>query len=444
MSEMKIFLEKIRSCWDGENEITIDEARKVVKEINEFLYTNYPGIGDTFALGSSYPYFSDFHRYWEENHKEILNIKINETKCESVADVMHGIFVETEGQAFTNIWNMFGLSNEEVCRVRMLTANQDFRGSRSFEELAKIYEDDPTIFDLEKIQSSPDEFIKDIGAAKLSQNDKRISYAKNLVNLLIEKETEPFAILEKYNNSVMGFKDDLLARQTGYGNKKADMFIRDMIVLNIWNDVTGFEEINVASDVNTMKVALRTGIIETEIPLVSSFLDIFCYQYGDVDDMNASAWRKVWEIWKEKYPTECIKSPCLMDYFIYDVVGKQFCKPTLAIFKCDECEHTFKWHSGRNKTCQVCHAAGIKNVRATKIASVMPCMDEEGSIAIQKSKFVSQEGLMPDLQACPFKTICDSTNKRFLEPPKSISILGQTGWTSAYAEKDKGGGGLMS
>ena len=71
MSEMKIFLEKIRSCWDGENEITIDEARKVVKEINEFLYTNYPGIGDTFALGSSYPYFSDFHRYWEENHKEI-------------------------------------------------------------------------------------------------------------------------------------------------------------------------------------------------------------------------------------------------------------------------------------------------------------------------------------------------------------------------------------
>ena len=74
----------------------------------------------------------------------------------------------------------------------------------------------------------------------------------------------------------------------------------------------------------------------------------------------------------------------------------------------------------------------------------MPCMDEEGSIAIQKSKFVSLEGLMPYLQACPFKTICDSTNKRFLEPPKSISILEQTGWTSAYAEKDKGGGGLMS
>ena len=65
---------------------------------------------------------------------------------------------------------------------------------------------------------------------------------------------------------------------SGYGNKKADMFIRDMIVLGIWKNVKNFESINVASDVNTIKVALRTGILKTEIPLVSSFLDIFCYQ----------------------------------------------------------------------------------------------------------------------------------------------------------------------
>lgn len=29
-------------------------------------------------------------------------------------------------------------------------------------------------------------------------------------------------------------------------------------------------------------------------------------------------------------------------------------------------------------------------------------------------------------------------------PPKSISILGQTGWTTAYARNDEGGGGLMA
>lgn len=50
-----------------------------------------------------------------------------------------------------------------------------------------------------------------------------------------------------------------------------------MVVLSIWKDYKNFEQIDVASDRNTMKVALRTGILKTEIPLVSSFLDIFCY-----------------------------------------------------------------------------------------------------------------------------------------------------------------------
>jgi hypothetical protein len=31
-----------------------------------------------------------------------------------------------------------------------------------------------------------------------------------------------------------------------------------------------------------------------------------------------------------------------------------------------------------------------------------------------------------------------------LNPPKSISILGQTGWESAKTKRDEGGGGLMS
>lgn len=29
-------------------------------------------------------------------------------------------------------------------------------------------------------------------------------------------------------------------------------------------------------------------------------------------------------------------------------------------------------------------------------------------------------------------------------PPKSISIMGQTGWNSAYAKQNEGGGGLMA
>lgn len=32
------------------------------------------------------------------------------------------------------------------------------------------------------------------------------------------------------------------------------MFIRDMVVLGVWNRVKGFDDIDVASDVNTIKL----------------------------------------------------------------------------------------------------------------------------------------------------------------------------------------------
>lgn len=41
-----------------------------------------------------------------------------------------------------------------------------------------------------------------------------------------------------------------------------------------------------------------------------------------------------------------------------------------------------------------------------------------------------------------FSEICGESKN--LMPPKSISILGQTGWTTAYARNDEGGGGLMA
>ena len=68
------------------------------------------------------------------------------------------------------------------------------------------------------------------------------------------------------------------------------------VILKIRKEEPKLAIINVASDVNTIKVALRTGILKTAIPLVSSFLDIFCNQYSYIDDMNAEAWRRVWEI----------------------------------------------------------------------------------------------------------------------------------------------------
>lgn len=443
MKNFAKFCEEISKTVNGNGSLTMDDARKVVKTINDFLYTTYPGIGTTYELGEYREYFSDFHKFWEKHHKEILNCKIDDEKCELVADALHSIYLKTHGDAFSELYDTCGLSIQDICRVRFLTANQDFRGSLEFAKLAKIFKSDNSIFDEEIIYENPSEFISKIGLTNRSQNDKRNVYAKTISKFLLDRDCSPYDLIYQYGKDVSLLREAMIACDgAGYGNKKTDMFIRDMVVLGVWNPVLGFDKIDVASDINTIKVALRIGIIKTEIPLVSSFLDIFCHQYSYIETMNALAWRKVWEKWSMKYPTECIESPCLIDYFVYNVIGKQFCKEILYEFECETHNHTFMWHSGKNKTCQVCLKNGIKRVKAQPIARMMPCSCEEGYIAIKETPYVLS---LPDEQKiseCPFKEVCKEN--RYLQPPKSISILGQTGWTTAYTRKDEGGGGLMA
>ena len=335
------------------------------------------------------------------------------------------------------------MNTDEICKIRYFASNQDFRGSRDFDKLVKKYKEDPTIFDKEKINGDPETFLKDIGITSLSQSDKRIKYSKVASKILIDKNIEPFDLFNHFEKDVLKIRKFLIDNQgSGFGNKKTDMFIRDMVVLNVWENPNEFDKIDVASDINTVKVALRTGILKTEIPLLSSFLDVFCYQYGLIDEMNAKAWRNVWEKWKEKYPEECINSTSLIDYFIYRIVGKDFCKESLYTFKCNTGEHEFKWHTGRNKTCQICR----KN-KAHVVKRALPCTEKDGEIAIKQSKFVTgDKALLKGLKECPFSNVCDSKSSAFikLNPPKSISILGQTGWESARTTSKEGGGGLMS
>jgi hypothetical protein len=446
MSELDMFARRIAEICPANLEmLTIEQARNVVKEINDFLYANYEGIGYVEALGEEFEYISDFHKYWHEHHREILNIEIDENVCHDVATVLHEVYVRTGGRAFFEIYDTNGLSKEDICRIRFLTANQDFRGSRSFEELTRIFLSDNSIFDEQAIFNDPVDFVRSIGITGLSQSDKRVQFAKNISKFLLDRGVQPYDVIDFYGRDVCALRSAIICEpNAGYGNKKADMFIRDMVVLEVWDNVTGFEDIDVASDVNTIKVALRTGIIKAAIPLVSSFIDIFCYQYGYVDELNACAWRKVWEIWCNEYPKEAIASPCLLDYFVYNVIGKQFCKEILCEFQCNEENHIFKWHSSRNRTCQICYANGIRNKKATLFKKMLPCTDNDGNIAIRETDFVRSNIANPNYDTCPLREICISAGRMGLEPPKSISIKGQTGWTTAYARKNQGGGGLMA
>lgn len=430
MDELEYFISKIKNIYEQHQSFTIESAREIIKEINEFLYTNYEGIGTTKALNSEYPYLSDFHKYWENHHKEILNIQINEAACEQVADVLHDVYCKTNGRVFKELYDTNGLTNEEVCQVRFLTANQDFRGSRNFTDLSKIYKNDPDIFAADYIVNYPAEFLQKIKITDLSQTDKRINYAQKICQFLIERNTpSPYHLLSYYHNNVYELRKDLInCPGAGYGNKKTDMFIRDMVILGIWKNVIGFDKIDVASDINTMKVALRTGILSCEIPLLSSFLDIFCYQYGYMDEMNAKAWRTVWKVWNSKYK-ETLESPSLLDYFIYRIVGKELCKKNLFTYQCSN-GHTFYWNTRGKSICPTCR----KNVSI--ILEQYLCDNNDGSIVTSR--------ILPEYDNCPFKNICDKNNCKKLQAPKSISILGKTGWTSAYAQRNCGGGGLMA
>lgn len=443
MKQLYEFCVEIKRIISSSDVLSVEVARNIVRSLNNYLYTNYPGIGETHALNGDYEFFSDFHKFWKENHEKILDCKISDAQCEKVADALYAVYVATQGEVFEQIYDTCGLEKTEVCRVRFLTANQDFRGSLNFEKLAKIYQNDNSIFDEELINQDPAKFIREIELADKSQNDKRNKFAKRISQFLLDKGCEPYDLIDIYERDIYALRNELISYEgAGYGNKKTDMFLRDMVVLKIWENVKGFDKLDVASDVNTIKVALRTGILETAIPLVSSFLDIFCYQYEYVEKMNARAWRRVWEIWKAKYPIESVDSPCMIDYFVYDVIGRQFCRDILCEFECDKEGHRFKWHSSRKRTCQICNKQGKKGIGAKLVRKIMPCIDDEGGIAFSQTAFAKSVKNKMDVKACPFRQVCGSN--RVLLPPKSISILGQTGWTTAYTRKDIGGGGLMS
>ncbi|MFW6008464.1 MAG: hypothetical protein ACOCP8_04270 [archaeon] len=433
--------------YDNIEDIDIQKSREIINTINKFLYTNYDDIGKTNALNQEYEYFSDFHKFWEKYHDEILSPTINEQKSKELANILHELYIKYDN-LFYELYETKSLNKKEICKVRFFTSNQDFSGSIDNEKMFEIYGNKPQVFNIKNINKNPENFIKEIEVSKRSQTDKRIQYAKKASEFLLNNNLKPYDLFDNFNKDIKKIRKALLNLDgAGFGKKKIDMFLRDMIVLKVWENPINFEIIDVASDINTMKVALRTGILETKIPLVSSFLDIFSHQYVLIDQKNALAWRKVWEIWKNKYPTECIEGPFLLDYLIYKIIGKNFCKEKLTLYECNK-GHKFKYKNGRKQTCIVCkNENGESNHSIKKIDKKLPCSDKDGSIVISESKYVKgKKAILPGIKECPFKSVCKPNSNNFvkLRPPKSISIKQRTGWETAYTKKNEGGGGLMA
>ncbi|MCX7840183.1 MAG: hypothetical protein N2559_12115, partial [Anaerolineae bacterium] len=191
---------------------------------------------------------------------------------------------------------------------------------------------------------------------------------------------------------------------------------------------------------NTMKLALRTRILQTDIPLLSSFLDIFGYQYEYIDAMSAAAWRAVWEEWMTTEPQTAPIAPAMMDFLLYRI-GREYCEDNLVEFRCENNHHLFHF-GARLKRCRECRSVLTpqKNFLPCQVSSRQLPRDEEGVLRLDKANLLRTfDGV------CIFESVCQPKSDDFkkLAPPRAISIIGRTSWTESYAYKDKGGGGMM-
>lgn len=426
---------------DGWDKITDDVtlARRILERLNAHFHQTYDGNGVGTLNEEEYQYLPDFHKYWEAHHAEIINARIDRPQARIAARALHEARLKYGENIFNVTLNTRGLSKQVIAQIRFFTANQDFRESPD-NQFGKYLEDD-TQFDARNIADDPADFLQFLGMSRLSQNDKRLDFARHAAEFLLERGITACNIAAFYDNDAEKMREGFLANVgMGYGRKKTDMFIRDMAALGVWPDLSNMQVIDVASDRNTMKLALRSRILQTDIPLLSSFLDIFGYQYGYIDAMSAAAWRTVWEEWKAIEPATAPLAPCIMDFLLYRI-GREYCEDGLVEFVCDN-GHRFFHFGARLKRCRLCRAS------LTPVRRLIPCQvhdnqlprNENGALLLDESNLLRTfDGV------CIFESACRSKTNDFrrLSPPKAISIIGRTGWTESYAFKDEGGGGMM-
>ena len=369
-------------------------AARVLSEINRYLY----------QTSGSLPkgYISDFHVFWEQYHEKILNPTIDNNTCLRVGRVLEGIYSENEVKVHAD---PLDLSKKEIAQVRFFTAIQDFnidisRSGNPFE----IYKRKPECFDAARILKNEllvDTFLTLIGAE--AQRDKRKEWMIRSAQLLAtEYDGAAYEICAKGNYDAAKIRQALASTERyGFSKKKADMLLRDLADLGVWSYKHNAETIDVMSDANTMRIALRTGILRFRIPLLASYLDVYCYQYGLVGASNSEAWREVWKQWEHIPGNHRPATPASMDYLIYRM-GKLSCKKS-------------------SRKCPPERPMALKKIES----------------------LLRQDQLLYDAEGyCIFKEICPMERKP-LQPPRSISILGRTGWESGRTNEG-GGGGISS
>lgn len=388
MDAFNSFVDEVATVHQDSNLSEVEKSRRVLWLMARFLYFQTSDV----PTG----YVSEFHVWWEQNAKEIIGITIDEASCMDVAEVLERHFSQTTTGAYPP---PDGLPREIIANCRFFSAAQDF-GGRFRRNPFDFALERPEFFEPPHILKNPsevDEFLRFIGAE--AQYDKRRDYARNGAKWLIDNYNgQAINLYEQNAHSVKNLSKVMNVKTLGMGfsAKKTHMFVRDMFDWGVWSPGDDVQALDVASDANTMRLSLRTGILRLQIPtLIPSYLDIHSPQYTLMDQMNVAAWRRVWELWGEIPDNHRVLAPAFFDFFIY-MLGRTTCRKTTP--KC--------------LAAKVCSKLGKDD-----------CPSFGSDIC---------QGF------CPFNGICEDDNK-ILQPPKSISILGRTGWDAGSTNE---GGGL--
>ncbi|MGA2791626.1 MAG: hypothetical protein ABSF00_12780 [Candidatus Bathyarchaeia archaeon] len=375
-------------------EADFEKVANVLWTLNQFLYVTTDELEG--------PYLSAFHRFWKKNHERLLDVRVDEGKCESVAETLEHWYANCGDKLRPSVSGAKSLSPHLIANARFFTAVQDFtiKLRKSPYEIASRC---PELFDARRIvedEAVVDSLLRELGAE--SQYDKRRKYAKLCGMLLLERfDGKALNIAEELDRDAVRIRDMLINPEKrynglGFSEKKANMLIRDLYDLGVWTKLTDLEKLNVSSDANTMRIALRLGIVRTRIPLITSYLDVYGLQYEVVDRTVSQAWRQTWNIWGGIPENHRVAAPAFFDYFIYRI-GQICCRPN-------------------RRACEI----PCRGSRLQKLRELIPITDGY----------------------CPFRGLEDESTK-MLNSPRAISIYGRTGWERGRTNMG-GGGGISS
>lgn len=378
------------------SEQDLDKVAKLLWAMNQFLYVTTDELqGDA---------ISAYHRFWRDNHEQLLDLRIDEPKCARVADILEILFATHADRLRPNLDGITSLTPELIANARFFTAVQDFtiRLRQSPYQVASRH---PELFDASRIAEEGeviDSLLRELGAE--SQYDKRRKFARLCAELLLEHyDGQARNIPDAHRRNAVEIRNNLVDNpherfkgSLGFSEKKANMLIRDLYELGVWSNLSNLEGLDVSSDANTMRIALRLGILRSRIPLLTSYLDVYCYQYNLMNKVASRAWREVWNKWGERQSNHRVAAPAFFDFLVYRI-GQICCRP---------------------------------NTRACDL----PC---------RGSRLQQLRALIPDTDGyCPFRGLEEETTI-MLNPPRSISIFGRTGWISGKTNTG-GGGGISS